>query len=89
MICGVAADTKDSAFIPRFLVYHSLVAGMDFTVRTRWSREVIVHAILVVILSDLRIVKVSRRRMFDSRYLLRRLENGIEKRRKIYEGWEC
>jgi hypothetical protein len=37
-------DTKDSDLIPRFFVYHSVVFEMDFTVRTRWSRDLIVAA---------------------------------------------
>jgi hypothetical protein len=37
-------DTKDSDLIPRFFVYHSVVFEMDFTDRTRWSRDLIVAA---------------------------------------------
>jgi hypothetical protein len=44
VISGVAADTKDSCLMPRFFSYHVLVAGMERTVRTRWSREVIFAA---------------------------------------------
>lgn len=44
MISGVEAETKASCFMPRFLVYHSLVASIDSTVRTRWSRDWIVAA---------------------------------------------
>ena len=42
VISGVVVDTKDSDLIPRFCVYHSVVFGMDFTDRTRWSRDLIV-----------------------------------------------
>jgi hypothetical protein len=41
---GVAAETKDSCFIPRFCSYHFWVVGMEETVRTRWSKEVIFAA---------------------------------------------
>lgn len=44
VISGVAAEMNDSARIPRFLVYHSFVVAIDFTVRTRWSKDWIVHA---------------------------------------------
>ena len=32
---GSASETKDPDRIPRCVVYHSVVLGMDFTVRTR------------------------------------------------------
>ena len=41
---GVEADIKVSELMPRFLEYHSVVLGIDFTVRTRWSRAVIFAA---------------------------------------------
>jgi len=41
---GEAAETKDSCFIPRFCSYHFWVVGMEETVRTRWSRDVIFAA---------------------------------------------
>ena len=41
---GVAAETKDSGFIPRFCSYHFWVVRMEETVRTRWSKEVILAA---------------------------------------------
>jgi hypothetical protein len=41
---GVAAETKDSCFIPRFCSYHFWVVAIEETVRTRWSREVIFAA---------------------------------------------
>lgn len=34
---GSVADVKLSDFMPRYLVYHSMVAGMSLHVRTRWS----------------------------------------------------
>jgi hypothetical protein len=40
----VTPDTKTSCRMPRFWVYQSFEAAMDFTVRTRWSREVTVAA---------------------------------------------
>ena len=42
MMSGVESDTKDSHLIPRFDVYHFVDAGMDFTVRTRWSRDLMI-----------------------------------------------
>jgi hypothetical protein len=44
VISGVAAETKLLLFIPRFLEYHSVVLGTEATVRTRWSRDLIVAA---------------------------------------------
>ncbi len=41
---GEEGEMKDSARIPRCCVYQERVAGMDLTVRTRWSRDVIVAA---------------------------------------------
>lgn len=41
---GVAAEMKVSDFIPRFCSYHFWVVGMEETVRTRWSKEVIFAA---------------------------------------------
>jgi hypothetical protein len=40
VISGVAADTKDSPFMPRFSSYQDVVFGIDCTVRTRWSKDV-------------------------------------------------
>jgi hypothetical protein len=42
VISGVAAEMKDSARMPRCCVYQFLDAETDFTVRTRWSRDVMV-----------------------------------------------
>ena len=47
---GEAAETKDSCFIPRFYSYHFWVVGMEETVRTRWSRDVIFAAGVVIFL---------------------------------------
>jgi hypothetical protein len=44
VISGVEADMKDSHFMPRFLSYQDVVLGIEETVRTRWSREVIFAA---------------------------------------------
>lgn len=44
MISGVAEDTNDSCFMLKFCVYHDTEVLIDLTVRTRWSREVIVQA---------------------------------------------
>ena len=44
VISGVAAETKDSCLMPKFFSYHVLAAGMDLTVRTKWSRDVILAA---------------------------------------------
>jgi hypothetical protein len=44
VVSGVAVDAKDSDLIPRFFVYHSVVFEIEFTVRTRWSRDLIVAA---------------------------------------------
>ena len=41
VICGVAAETNDSALIPRCFEYHSVVSRIDLTVRTRWSSDLI------------------------------------------------
>ena len=52
MRSGVAADTKDSDLMPRFWVYHLLVVGISFTVRTRWSSDLIVAARVDAILRN-------------------------------------
>lgn len=39
---GVEGGVKASCFMPRFWVYHFMVAGMDATVKTRWSSEIMV-----------------------------------------------
>lgn len=44
VISGVEAEMNDSCFMPRFLVYHFVVEGMERTVRTRWSKERILVA---------------------------------------------
>lgn len=41
---GVALETNDSDLIPRFCSYHFAVEGMDLTVKTRWSRDLILAA---------------------------------------------
>lgn len=43
-VSGVAEETKDSAFMPRYCVYHPIDLGIDATVRTRWSSDLIVAA---------------------------------------------
>jgi len=49
-ISGVAADVKDSDFMPRFVSYHFCVLGIEVTVRTMWSRDVIFAAGAVIFL---------------------------------------
>jgi hypothetical protein len=44
IISGVAAETKLSLFIPKFFKYHSVLFETDFTVKTRWSRDITVAA---------------------------------------------
>jgi hypothetical protein len=51
VISGVATDTKLSDFVPKFWVYHFVDSGIDFTVRTRWSRDLIVAAGVDIFLS--------------------------------------
>lgn len=36
---GVAGGVKTSCFMPRYLLYHETVRGMEAQVRTRWSRD--------------------------------------------------
>lgn len=50
---GVAAETKLSLLIPKFFTYHSVVLGTDATVRTRWSRDLIVAAGVDIFLFEL------------------------------------
>lgn len=50
VMSGVAVETKLSGFIPRFFSYHAVALGIDFTVRTRWSRDLIVAAGVVIFL---------------------------------------
>ena len=47
MISGLAAEMNDSDLMPRFWVYHFVDAGMDCTVRTRWSRDLMIAALRV------------------------------------------
>lgn len=49
MISGVAVETNCSDCIPRFVLYHWVVRGMEATVRTRWSRDLICAAGVEVI----------------------------------------
>ncbi len=44
MMDGVAADTKDSERIPRLFSYQDVEAGIERTVKTRWSRDLMVAA---------------------------------------------
>jgi hypothetical protein len=49
VIEGVAALMKDSGFMPRLEEYQAEVVGMERTVRTRWSRDVIFAEGVVVV----------------------------------------
>jgi hypothetical protein len=44
VISGVAHETNCSDCIPRFALYHCVVRGIEATVRTRWSRDLICAA---------------------------------------------
>lgn len=52
MISGVEAETKLSLLMPKFLTYHSVALGIEFTVKTRWSRDLINAAGLDIFLEN-------------------------------------
>ena len=60
MISGVAAETKLSFLIPKFFVYHSALSGMDFTVKTRWSRDLMVAAEVDIVLAVIKLCFTTR-----------------------------
>ena len=44
MISGVALETNCSDCMPRFALYHWVVRGIEATVRTKWSRDLMCAA---------------------------------------------
>lgn len=44
VMSGAALETNCSDCMPRFLSYHWVVLGMEATVRTRWSRDLMCAA---------------------------------------------
>jgi hypothetical protein len=49
VISGVAVLTKLSHRMPKFFVYHWVVLGILFTVSTKWSRDLMVAAVEVIL----------------------------------------
>ena len=76
LISGVAAETKLSVLMPRFFSYHAAAFGIDFTVRTRWSSDVIVAAGGVIFLRAWTKVCVANWGIFEK-------SDGRERRVKI------
>ncbi len=75
MVSGVAAETKDSAFITRFVSYQEVIFEIEETVMsTRRSRDVIRAAGVVYVEAILIILGVFR--------------SGLIERRRLYIGFQ-